>query len=222
MLELITLTKTYGHRENPVNALNDVTLQINEGNFIAITGQSGSGKSTLLLTIGGLIKPSSGQVAYNGQSIYDMGANELAKYRNRSIGFVLQTFNLVPYLSALENVMLPMALLNGGANNGSRERAVELLTEIGLGKRLDFLPRELSVGQQQRVAICRAMANNPDIILADEPTGNLDPGLAEEILDILKYLNVEECKTIIMVTHSPEAARRANTTVRLNDGKITN
>jgi putative ABC transport system ATP-binding protein len=148
-----------------------------------------------------------------------MSEPELAEYRNRKIGFVLQTFNLIPYLTALENVMLPMIFSSNG-NGTAQAQAEALLEKVGLQDRSEHLPRELSVGQQQRVAIARALANSPDVILADEPTGNLDPNLSLEVLKILKRLNEEEGRTVIMVTHSPEAATFGNRQVRLKDGKV--
>ncbi len=187
MIDIQGLTKTYTRSAQRVHALRDISLTIGSGDFVAVTGPSGSGKTTLLLSLGGLIRPTSGTVAYVRQSLYDLPVGPLAAFRNRTIGFVLQTFNLVPYLSAAENVMLPM-LPSGGNGTNPKQRALELLRQMGLADRSDFLPRELSVGQQQRVAIARALGNGPQIILADEPTGNLDPSLAEEILDILQDL----------------------------------
>ncbi len=219
MIDIQNLTKIYSHRKTPVHALDNISINIEPASFIAITGVSGSGKSTLLLSLGGLIRPSSGKILFNGKSIYDMSAGELAHYRNLKIGFVLQTFNLIPYLTAIENVMLPTILQNGNLKNGNKDRAAYLLGNLGLTNRLDFLPRELSVGQQQRVAIARALANDPDVILADEPTGNLDPGLSEEILDILKEINQNNKKTVIMVTHNPDAARKAQKVIKMEEGK---
>lgn len=217
MFEIRKLSKTYRRTRQQVHALRDLSLKIDPGGFVAITGPSGSGKTTLLLSLGGLIRPSTGTVMYGEQNLYDLSASRLAAFRNRTVGFVLQTFNLVPYLTATENVMLPM-LPQGSNGTDPRQRALELLTQLGLSDRMDFLPRELSVGQQQRVAIARALGNDPDVILADEPTGNLDPGLSEEILGILESLNQRQKKTVVLVTHSPEAAARATTVVRLRDG----
>lgn len=219
MIDIKGLTKTYTRSRQQVHALKDVSLCIDDGSFIAVTGPSGSGKTTLLLSLGGLIQPSLGTVSYFDQNLYDLSASRLAAFRNRAIGFVLQTFNLVPYLTAVENVMLPM--LPAGRNGSDpKQHAMELLAMVGLAERSNFLPRELSVGQQQRVAIARALGNDPEVILADEPTGNLDPSLAEEILDILQDLNSNHNKTVIMVTHSPQAAARAGRVLKLQDGML--
>jgi len=196
-----------------------MSLEFEKSCFYAITGKSGSGKTTLLLSIGGLIKPSKGTIKIGGKNLYNYSQKELANYRNKAIGFVLQSFNLVPYLSALENVMIPM-LMQNRLNGQLHEQAIVLLEKLDLRKRRDFLPRELSAGQQQRVAIARALANNPEIILADEPTGNLDPGLSAEILDIFKDLNEKENKTIIIVTHDPKAALKAKKNLKLSDGSL--
>jgi len=219
MFTLENLSKVYQHRTEPVYALDKISLRIEQGDFLVITGGSGSGKTTLLLTLGGLIHPTSGMVNFRGANLYDFSENQLADYRNKTVGFVLQTFNLVPYLNALENVMIPMLVGSNSANN-KEDRATMLLEKLGLSKRKDFLPRELSIGQQQRVAIARALANDPEVILADEPTGNLDPTLSSEILDILKDLNEKEARTIIMVTHEPRAAQKAKKTLLLVEGRI--
>jgi len=219
MLEVDNLTKTYQHRREPVHALSSVSLEIERGDFVAVTGGSGSGKTTLLLTLGGLIHPTSGQVRYKGTSIYSQTGNQLAGYRNRTVGFVLQTFNLIPYLSALENVMIPM-LLRYNSNNGRVDRARILLDKLELASRFDFFPRELSVGQQQRVAIARALANDPEVILADEPTGNLDPNLSSEILQILRDLSEKDGRTVVMVTHDPSAAHKADRVLKLKEGEL--
>ena len=219
MYLLENLTKTYHRREEPVHALDNVSLEIEGGGFVAITGSSGSGKTTLLLTLGGLIRPTSGKVAFANRSLYDLTANRLASYRAHSIGFVLQTFNLIPYLTAIENVVVPMLLCNGSVADRS-EKAAALLDKLGLARRMDFLPRELSVGQQQRVAIARALANDPEVILADEPTGNLDPGLSSEVLDILRQLNESDGKTIVMVSHDPKSGQVAGRNLKLEDGRL--
>ncbi len=219
MIDIRGLTKTYTRSKQVVHALSDVSLTIDDGSFVAVTGPSGSGKTTLLLSMGGLIQPSVGTVSYSSRNLYDLSASRLAAFRNRTIGFVLQTFNLVPYLTAVENVMLPMLPVERKGSD-PKLHALELLAMVGLAERSNFLPRELSVGQQQRVAIARALANGPDVILADEPTGNLDPSLAEEILDILQDLNTNLNKTVIMVTHSPQAAARARRALKLRDGML--
>ena len=215
------LSKIYTNRHGTIRALDNVSLTIERGSFVTVTGGSGSGKTTLLLALGGLNRPTSGSLTYEEKNVYSLPEPRLAEYRNRNVGFVLQTFNLIPYLSALENVMLPM-LFNAERNGNAQASALGLLQKLGLEDRRAHLPRELSVGQQQRVAIARALANNPDVILADEPTGNLDPNLSLEILKILKNLNDTEGMTIIMVTHSPEAAKFGNRQLRLKDGRIEN
>jgi len=215
------LSKIYTGRHGTIRALDNVSLTIERGSFVTVTGGSGSGKTTLLLALGGLNRPTSGSLTYEEKNVYSLPEPRLAEYRNRNVGFVLQTFNLIPYLSALENVMLPM-LFNAERNGNAQASALGLLQKLGLEDRRAHLPRELSVGQQQRVAIARALANNPDVILADEPTGNLDPNLSLEILKILKNLNDTEGMTIIMVTHSPEAAKFGNRQLRLKDGRIEN
>ena len=219
MFDIERLTKTYTRSRHEVHALRDVSLTVDAGRFVAVTGASGSGKTTLLLSLGGLIQPSAGKVNYGSQNVYAFPASRLAEFRNRTIGFVLQTFNLVPYLSAVENVMLPM-LPQGRNGTDPKQRAIELLNVLGLANRKDFRPRELSVGQQQRVAIARALANEPEVILADEPTGNLDPSLADEILDVLEDLNRNRGKTVVLVTHSPQAAARAGIVLKLREGML--
>ena len=217
MFTLQGVTKSYASRRGVVHALRDISLPIEQGSFITVTGPSGSGKTTLLLTLGGLIRPTSGQVVFQGTDLGSLDEKRLAGYRNRSVGFVLQSFNLIPYLSACENVMVPASL--GASTNGDRaQRAKSLLDRLGLADRMDHLPRELSVGQQQRVAIARALSNDPEVILADEPTGNLDPALAAEILAILRDLNEREGRTVVLVTHSPEAAKAGRRHIRLAAG----
>jgi len=219
MFDVRGLTKTYNRSRQHVHALRDISLRIDAGSFVAVTGPSGSGKTTLLLSLGGLVRPSTGHVTYGNQDLYTLPDSRLAAFRNQTVGFVLQTFNLVPYLTAVENVMLPMLPLK---KNGAspKERALGLLGALGLADRSEFFPRELSVGQQQRVAIARALGNEPEVILADEPTGNLDPHLADEILGVLEDLNQHRGKTVVMVTHSPRAAGRAGNVLRLEDGRL--
>jgi putative ABC transport system ATP-binding protein len=218
MFTLQGVTKSYASRRGVVHALQDISLTIERGSFTTVTGPSGSGKTTLLLTLGGLIRPTSGQVMFHGTDLGSLDERRLAGYRNRSVGFVLQSFNLIPYLSAYENVMVPLSL--GASTNGDRpQRAKLLIDRLGLADRMDHLPRELSVGQQQRVAIARALSNDPEVILADEPTGNLDPALAAEILAILRDLNENEGRTVVLVTHSPEAAKAGRQHIRLAAGR---
>ena len=217
MYVLESADKAYTSRRGTVHALRSVSLEIPKGSCVTITGPSGSGKTTLLLTLGGLIRPTSGRVLFHSVDLGGLSDARLAQYRNQKIGFVLQTFNLGPYLSALENVMVPMMFMHR-SKNGLAGRARDLLGRLGLGDRADHLPRELSVGQQQRVAIARALGNDPEVILADEPTGNLDPRLATEVLDTLRELNEKDGRTVIMVTHSPEAARIGNRKLHLVEG----
>jgi putative ABC transport system ATP-binding protein len=218
MFTLQKVTKSYKGRRGVVHALQDVSITIERGSFVTVTGPSGSGKTTLLLTLGGLIRPTAGRVMFKSADLGALDVRRLAAYRNRSVGFVLQSFNLIPYLSAVENVMVPMSL-GPSASWTHGGRAKELLDRLGLADRMDHLPRELSVGQQQRVAIARALGNDPEVILADEPTGNLDPRLSAEILSILRDLNVREDRTVVMVTHSPEAARIGSHRVHLDEGR---
>ncbi len=219
ILHIEKLTKQYAHQDGPVDALRDVDLDVPEGSFLTITGRSGSGKSTLLLMLGGLIRPTSGTMRFRDVQLETMTDRQLTAYRREHLGFVMQNFSLIPYLSAIRNVMMPVAL-KGADAGAQRERAQALLDSVDLGQRANHLPRELSIGQQQRVAIARAFANDPDLILADEPTGNLDPALSEDILGLLQRLNEEKGTTIAMVTHSPEAARRGGVRVHLDAGRI--
>jgi putative ABC transport system ATP-binding protein len=213
------VSKTYRHRGHPVKALDGATLHIPAGDFVSVVGPSGSGKSTLLLMLGGMLSPSEGRVLLEASSIYDLSARERARMRREKVGFVFQTFNLVPYLSALENVQVPL-FLAGMEENGQKNRATALLERVGLADRLDHKPGELSVGQQQRVALARMLANDPAVILADEPTGNLDPETSRQVIAFLEEFNAEG-KTIVMVTHDPRAAQRAKRTLRLQNGAIT-
>lgn len=220
MLSMQSVSKAYQHRGKTITALNDVTLEIPKGDFVAIVGPSGSGKSTFLLMFGGMLSPASGSVHVDGQSLYDMDSERRAAVRREKIGFVFQTFNLVPYLTALENVQIPLFLATQ-SDKEQRERATALLKRVGLGDRMDHKPSELSIGQQQRVALARMLANDPPIILADEPTGNLDPENAESVQTFLKDAN-DEGRTVVMVTHDMRAAQVARRTLRLVDGKILN
>ncbi len=217
LVQINNLTKTY-HRHNvAINAIDGISLNIPKGSFVTITGASGSGKTTLLLILGGLLKPSSGNMVYNNQQINLNSERELAAFRSNHVGFVMQNFALVPYLTAMENIMIALNVKNKINNE---KRAIELLEWVGLNDRINHYPKELSAGQQQRVAIARALANNPDLLLADEPTGNLDPGLAEEILSILSEINKNHNTTIVMVTHSMEAASYGNLKIQLTNGKL--
>ena len=218
MLRMDQVTKTYVRRHHETAGLRQADLEIEDGDFVAIVGPSGSGKSTLLLMLGGMLSPTSGRVLIDGQSVYDLPTNGRAALRKLKIGFVFQTFNLVPYLSALQNVQIPL-LLQGVAEKDQIDAATRLLTRVGLGDRLDHKPAELSVGQQQRVALARMLANDPKIILADEPTGNLDPETGTSVLDFFAELN-REGKTIVMVTHDMRAAAAARRVLRIVDGSI--
>ena len=218
-MRLENVSKSYRHRGRMVAALDNASVDIESGDFVAVVGPSGSGKSTLLLVLGGMLSPSAGKVFLNGDSLYELSPNQRAELRRRKVGFVFQTFNLVPYLTALENVQVPLYLA-GRDETGQKQRATTLLARVGLGDRLDHKPSELSIGQQQRVALARVMANDPEIILADEPTGNLDPETGSQILDLLDDLN-REGRTVIMVTHDPRAAARAKRTLRLQQGRIS-
>ncbi|NLX97156.1 MAG: ABC transporter ATP-binding protein [Rhodopirellula sp.] len=218
MLRMENVTKTYKLRRQTVVALDDANVHIHPGDFVSLVGPSGSGKSTLLLMLGGMLSPTSGRVLLSDQSIYDLGSNGRARLRKANIGFVFQTFNLVPYLTALENVKIPLYL----AGRGDAEQevcATALLERVGLGDRLDHKPSEMSVGQQQRVALARMLANDPVVILADEPTGNLDPETADDVMGFFEDCN-REGRTIVMVTHDPRAAARAKRTLRLKAGKL--
>lgn len=218
-MRMESVSKSYLHRGRTVAALDNASLEIAAGDFVAVVGPSGSGKSTLLLVLGGMLSPSSGKVHLNGHSLYELSPNQRAEIRRQKIGFVFQTFNLVPYLTALENVQIPLYLAGLDETNQKR-RAAALLERVGLADRLDHKPPELSIGQQQRVALARVMANDPEFILADEPTGNLDPDTGQQILDLLEEMN-RDGRTIVMVTHDPRAAARAKRTLRLQAGQIT-
>lgn len=214
-----SVTKHYTHRGKHVKALENVTLEIPRGDFVSVVGPSGSGKSTLLLTFGGMLSPAAGRVVVDGQSLYELASDKRAAVRRKTIGFVFQTFNLVPYLTAMENVQIPLYLA-GVDRTEQEKRAASLLDQVGLSDRLDHKPSELSVGQQQRVALARMLANDPAVILADEPTGNLDPETGQSILGFLEQLNGEG-RTIVMVTHDMRAAQRAKRVLKLVDGSIS-
>ncbi len=218
MLHMENVTKTYQMRGQTVVALDDATLDIPEGDFVSLVGPSGSGKSTLLVMLGGMLSPTSGRVLLKDESMYDLNADGRARLRKANIGFVFQTFNLISYLSALENVQIPL-YLSGHDDADQRDKAAELLERIGLGDRMDHKPTELSVGQQQRVALARMLANDPAVILADEPTGNLDPETSDQIIGFFEEFNAEG-RTVVMVTHSPDAAERAKRVLKLRDGRV--
>ena len=218
MLVLDSVSKAYEHRGRMVKAMDEVTLVVPRGDFVSVVGPSGSGKSTLLLVLGGMLSPCSGKVWLEKESVYELQPEKRAKLRKEKIGFVFQTFNLVPYLTALENVQVPL-FLSGLAEEQQKTKGEALLKRVGLEDRLDHKPSELSIGQQQRVALARMLANDPKVILADEPTGNLDPETSSSVMDFLAELN-KEGRTIVMVTHDPNIARRARRTLRLVSGAI--
>jgi putative ABC transport system ATP-binding protein len=218
IIRLNNVHKDYIMGDSTVRALDGVDASIKKGDFVAIVGPSGSGKSTMMNMVGALDLATKGAIFLDGRDIEHLRESELAQIRGRKIGFIFQTFNLIPTLNALENVMLPM-LFQGTGKSERLTRATELLEKVGLDKRKYHLPSELSGGQRQRVAIARALANNPEVILADEPTGNLDSKTGEEILEMFIKLN-KEGKTIIVVTHDLDIARHAGKVLKMKDGRL--
>lgn len=218
-IKTVKLARSYVNGDTTVMALKGVDLSINDGEFIAITGTSGSGKTTLMHLLGCLDVPSSGDHFIDGVNVAQLSDDELAGIRNEKIGFVFQKYNLLPDLSAVDNVALPR-LYKGIDEEQARAEARELLTLVELGHRADHHPYEMSGGQQQRVAIARALINNPAIILADEPTGNLDTATTQAILDLFKKLNTEKGTTIVLVTHEDDVAQQAKRILKLRDGEI--
>ena len=216
MLEIKNISKTYGQGTAKVVALNNVSLRVNEGDFIAIMGPSGSGKSTLLNVIGGLEYPSGGEVILDGERIDNLDENDFVDIRRNRIAYVFQQYHLLPSLTAFENVMLPLTFC--GLEKGE-EKALEILKEVGLEGRAEHKPSQLSGGEQQRIAIARALVNSPSLILADEPTGNMDQKTGRAILDLFHQLN-KDGRSIIMVTHAPEIAEHAKEIIVLQDGQI--
>jgi len=217
MIEITDIFKTYRMGEIEVKALRGLSCRIEKGDMVAIMGPSGSGKSTLMNIIGCLDTPTSGNYALDGAEVGQLSDSQLAEVRNKKIGFVFQTFNLIPRTTALVNVELPLLYGNG---SDRRKRALESLERVGLTERAQHKPSELSGGEQQRVAIARALVNNPAIILADEPTGNLDTQASQEIMDILEGLNRDDGITVVLVTHEPEVSVRTRRTITLRDGQI--
>lgn len=213
------IKRFYIDTPNELTILKGIDLQVEEGEFISIVGVSGSGKSTLMNIVGALDSPTEGTYYLSGQNIKDMSSNTLAEIRNERIGFVFQTFNLIPRTNALKNVELPM-LYAGVPRRERTQRATELLTLMGMGDRLYHLPNELSGGQKQRVAIARSMANNPDIILADEPTGALDTETGLMVMDAFHLLHKEQGKTIVLITHNEELAKETDRILTISDGQI--
>lgn len=217
ILEAKNLVKEYGQGENGVHALAGVDLTVNKGEFLAIVGTSGSGKSTLLHMLGGLDRPTSGEVIVDGVRIFDLKDDELTIFRRRKIGFVFQAFNLVPVLNVYENIVLPLELDGEKVDKGFVE---EIIDTLMLSSKKEVLPNQLSGGQQQRVAIARALASRPAIILADEPTGNLDSKTGQDVLSLLKISAEKYGQTIVMITHNDEIAQLADRVIRIEDGHI--
>ena len=217
ILETHDLKKYYGAGENQVKALDGVSLQVENGAFVAIVGTSGSGKSTLLHMLGGLDRPTSGQVLVDGEDLFSLKDEALTIFRRRKIGFVFQAYNLVPVLSVYENIVLPIQL-DGGTVDESYVQ--EVIRALGLERKLQNLPNQLSGGQQQRVAIARALATKPAIVLADEPTGNLDSKTSQDVLGLMKVTSQKFGQTMVMITHNEEIAQLADRIVRIEDGRI--
>jgi putative ABC transport system ATP-binding protein len=219
LVQTENLTKVYGQGETAVVALDHVNLSVEAGECVAVMGPSGCGKSTLLHLLGGLDRPSDGNVSIDGQLLAKMSDNAVTQLRRRRIGFVFQFFNLIPILSSVENASLPL-LLDGGNSAKTKQKASEWLTKVGLGHRLASRPDQLSAGQQQRVAIARALITDPVLVLADEPTGNLDTKASDEIAGLLRQVAREWGRAVLMVTHDPRIAAYANRIVFLKDGKV--
>jgi putative ABC transport system ATP-binding protein len=217
ILRVENLTKIYGKGETAVTALDHVSFTVEKGEFIAIIGPSGSGKSTLLHMLGGVDTPTSGKVYIDGTDIYSLNESKLAIFRRRQIGLIYQFYNLIPVLNVEENITLPLLLDD---RKVKKEELHDLITTLGVGDRLDHLPNQLSGGQQQRVSIGRALVNNPAIVLADEPTGNLDSKNSEEIVSLLKLYNQKYNQTLIIITHDEKIALQANRIISIEDGKI--
>ena len=217
ILKVENITKTYGKGENEVHALDGVSLSINKGEFVAIVGTSGSGKSTLLHMLGGLDRPSEGKVIVDDKDIFSMNNDELTIFRRRNIGFVFQSYNLVPILNVYENIVLPIEL---DGNKVDESYVNTIIETLGLGDKINRLPNKLSGGQQQRVAIARALATKPSILFADEPTGNLDSKTEQEVLGLLKVTSKKFNQTIVMITHNEQIAQMADRIIRIEDGKI--
>lgn len=217
ILSTNNLKKIYGAGENEVHALDGVDLKVEKGEFVAVVGTSGSGKSTLLHMLGGLDRPTSGTVTVDGKDIFDLKDEELTIFRRRKIGFVFQNYNLVPVLNVYENILLPVQL---DGNEPDGKYVDQIIDMLGLTSKLQNLPNNLSGGQQQRVAIARALAAKPAIILADEPTGNLDSRTSQDVLSLLKVTSQKFAQTIVMITHNEEIAQLADRIIRIEDGKI--
>ena len=217
VLKTENLTKIYGSGETQVKALAGVDFEVKAGEFVSIVGTSGSGKTTLLHMLGGLDRPSSGKVYVEGKDIFSLKEDELTVFRRRKIGFIFQSYNLVPVLNVYENIVLPVEL---DGETEDKEYITQVISLLGLGNKLGNLPSQLSGGQQQRVAIARALAAKPAIILADEPTGNLDSGTSQDVLSLLKVTGEKFSQTIVMITHNEEIAQLEDRIIRIEDGKI--
>lgn len=217
ILKVENLTKTYGSGENLVHAVDDVSFSVEKGEFVAIVGASGSGKSTLLHLIGGVDRPTSGKIFVDGNDISKMNDDKLAVFRRRQVGIVYQFYNLIPILTVEENITLPCDLDGRGVD---RERLEMILDSFGLRARRKHLPNQLSGGQQQRTSIARALINNPSLVLADEPTGNLDSKSSDEVMSMLKMYNQSYGQTVIMITHNLDIAKQADRIITISDGKI--
>ncbi|MBI4648612.1 MAG: ABC transporter ATP-binding protein [Bacteroidia bacterium] len=213
------LSKSYRHKDGVVDAIKNISLSVEKGSFVTITGPSGSGKTTLLLTLAGLIRATSGTFSFLEKELTHVPDSELAHFRRKNVGFIMQSFALIPYLTTIQNVMLPLSL-NNVSKSKQKSTAEAALDNVDLGNRKNHYPRELSAGQQQRVAIARALVNSPSVIFADEPTGNLDPALSVEILNFLKDINEKKNITVVMVTHNPVAAGYGNVKIHLENGQI--
>ena len=218
ILRVENLTKIYGKGENEVRALDDVSFSVNKGEFIAVIGPSGSGKSTLLHILGGVDRPTSGRVLMDGKDVYAQNEEQLAVFRRRQVGLIYQFYNLIPVLNVTENITLPVLMDGQRVNN---DRLKELITTLKLDGRENHLPNQLSGGQQQRVSIGRALMNAPAVVLADEPTGNLDSKNSREIVDLLKISNEKYGQTLIVITHDESIALQADRIISIDDGKIT-
>jgi len=218
LIKISNLKKQYTSGDDTVEALRGVDITIEKGEFITIMGQSGSGKSTLLSVLGGMNHPSAGEVEMSGVKLYQLPGEKLADFRAQNLGFVFQSFHLISYLTAIENVMLPLAIVKT-STAAKKSAARQALEQVGLGAKLDRLPNQLSGGEQERVAIARAIVNNPHILLADEPTGNLDSKTSDEVMALFRTLN-DAGQTVVMVTHNPDNGRYADRTITLKDGMV--
>jgi putative ABC transport system ATP-binding protein len=220
LIEIKNVKKQYTSGDDVVDALRGVDISIEAGEFITIMGQSGSGKSTLLSVLGGMNHPTAGEVEMAGVKLYQLAGEQLADFRAQNLGFVFQSFHLISYLTAIENVMLPLAIVKMGSE-AKKSAARTALERVGLGTKLDRLPNQLSGGEQERVAIARAIVNDPHILLADEPTGNLDSRTSEEVMALFRELN-DAGQTVVMVTHNPENGTYSDRTIHLKDGVVVN